>query len=1027
MKLQQQKVLYFSEGKSDKVYEVSLFDIGDDSFVVNFKYGRRGSVLREGTKTVFPVDYDEAIQIFEKLVESKEKKGYSETQNTVVEEKEEAPVFIKKSPNILSEREETILKYLKQGSLGTYTRNWKMSRVIWRAGQLKIAQAAPLLKHFFQSNDEFEQYAAIYSMAQIGDSMALAEAATILDKEQFETKTGRVAAAYLLKAGDSQAKAKVKNLALLLMPSSWKTVLGEKDSLVKSMALYFLQEKIDASALFCAYMYSFDNDLVRSAVYDVLQLLLLKVHTFKSFRYIFRASEILEDISINALIAKRIVVSKPGYESYFVMVEGRYVNALDEKQKKNPSIAFSGKTKQYFNRAIYRNVREWSRERPETYINFATELMCVLDDDTDNMGERKKGIHLYVDQEWKLERRLYPKYSRFLSLMYIVHGNSEKLKSINGQIYYLEDDMPAENSREEHLAELWNKHPQQVLKILAKSKSDFGVDFSLRIIREQKHFLELASKELLIQLIGHRKENVVELILGEVRRRYLLEKPEPEVVVALLSAPNEKARNLGMEWLQANEPLYMGNPNFIGGLLLSKNPELIDYLETLYGQTVRYKTQLEIAQLEPFFVIPVEFDIDYLQKVNHLIGETYFGELLRLTPREKIEWLASSTNTNKLFAINLAKHNQVPVFELFRNSYDEYINSEDPILRKAGIEVLSHFPDEFLLENHYQIGQYCFSEYAEVREAIVPTVKRLAQLDQSFKESLKKQLLQSLSEPETFDGLHQSSYELLTTIYGSDIESVTDREVIDLVVSDYEFAQKLGTPMLMERVDFSKLLVGELVLLSRSPVLAVRERLHAYFNENVARVNYELESALRVFNSEWPDVIDWGCTYFGEHIEARNWTLELLLYVSDHVNEKVQSFGRQMITTHFLEEKGLELMLKLQEHPTKSMQFFVTNYLDKYAKNQPNVILKLEDYFRTVLFYTNESRAAKTRIYAFLAQESVKEESVARMAIRIVDSILGTKTKRDISQNIDLLLGIHEAFPDLEIPILVKSNSEKNS
>ena len=66
MKLVQQKTLYFSEGKSDKVYEVDICE-NQDLFIVNFRYGRRGANLREGTKTVFPVAYEEALKIFNKL------------------------------------------------------------------------------------------------------------------------------------------------------------------------------------------------------------------------------------------------------------------------------------------------------------------------------------------------------------------------------------------------------------------------------------------------------------------------------------------------------------------------------------------------------------------------------------------------------------------------------------------------------------------------------------------------------------------------------------------------------------------------------------------------------------------------------------------------------------------------------------------------------------------------------------------------------------------------------------------------
>src|SRR5260221_11702421 len=69
--------LYYREGSSDKIYQVSLEPIGD-LFVVNFAYGRRGSALNTGSKTNDPVDYDEGKRIYEKLLREKKSKGYTE-------------------------------------------------------------------------------------------------------------------------------------------------------------------------------------------------------------------------------------------------------------------------------------------------------------------------------------------------------------------------------------------------------------------------------------------------------------------------------------------------------------------------------------------------------------------------------------------------------------------------------------------------------------------------------------------------------------------------------------------------------------------------------------------------------------------------------------------------------------------------------------------------------------------------------------------------------------------------------------
>ncbi|MDM8523942.1 RNA ligase family protein [Desulfococcaceae bacterium HSG8] len=69
--------LYFKQGTSDKVYNASLEEVENNSFVVNFAYGRRGATLTTGTKTKKPVNYASAKKIYDKLVKSKTSKGYA--------------------------------------------------------------------------------------------------------------------------------------------------------------------------------------------------------------------------------------------------------------------------------------------------------------------------------------------------------------------------------------------------------------------------------------------------------------------------------------------------------------------------------------------------------------------------------------------------------------------------------------------------------------------------------------------------------------------------------------------------------------------------------------------------------------------------------------------------------------------------------------------------------------------------------------------------------------------------------------
>jgi len=67
--------LYFKEGASDKIYTANIEE-ASTGCLVTFTYGRRGSALTTGTKTATPIPYEQAKQIFDKLIREKTGKGY---------------------------------------------------------------------------------------------------------------------------------------------------------------------------------------------------------------------------------------------------------------------------------------------------------------------------------------------------------------------------------------------------------------------------------------------------------------------------------------------------------------------------------------------------------------------------------------------------------------------------------------------------------------------------------------------------------------------------------------------------------------------------------------------------------------------------------------------------------------------------------------------------------------------------------------------------------------------------------------
>ena len=51
--------LFLTDGNADKIYKAELSEV-NQGWVVNFEYGRRGSSLKSGTKTISPLSYEKA-------------------------------------------------------------------------------------------------------------------------------------------------------------------------------------------------------------------------------------------------------------------------------------------------------------------------------------------------------------------------------------------------------------------------------------------------------------------------------------------------------------------------------------------------------------------------------------------------------------------------------------------------------------------------------------------------------------------------------------------------------------------------------------------------------------------------------------------------------------------------------------------------------------------------------------------------------------------------------------------------------
>ena len=110
---------------------------------------------------------------------------------------------------------------------------------------------------------------------------------------------------------------------------------------------------------FQLYLLSFKYTNLKEVVFQIIQTPFIQSRLrFKSVRYMYRNAQVVNDYDMLGLIDKKMALSPSAYSSFGVLCrKTNGCNAENEKIKKNPRIAFSKSTKDYFNKSAYKIAR----------------------------------------------------------------------------------------------------------------------------------------------------------------------------------------------------------------------------------------------------------------------------------------------------------------------------------------------------------------------------------------------------------------------------------------------------------------------------------------------------------------------------------------------------------------------------------------------------------------------------------------------------------------------------------------------
>jgi predicted DNA-binding WGR domain protein len=1019
LKLVKQVQLFFQEGSSDKVYEIDLCESGD-GYVVNFRYGRRGSPLKDGTKTIFPVALREAETLFHNLEQEKRKKGYVATG--------EAPVnlsFEPKSKGTTDKRKKTIAKILKAAALGEEPENWPLSRIIWRAGDLKLTEAIPHVIEVADPSDPFNIYSVVRTIGRCGSAKQLPFLKELQGK-QLDEATRQLVPEVILELSTGKEKELLIQAITETLPAPFKrSILAKNYSDLDVLLREFLFDLKTASNdyLIALYQITRQDPITHYFFRKIVQDLPLQFNYFKYIRHIFKTAEMLGDYSMYAVIARNIEKqdSRFGY------------NWAGSDR------AFSVKTKEYLIKRVVRTLHTFGEtEEAVSYTTMASELLLAYDDNTDLS---KPYTQTQTTYQYNSTTRRYTtiqniqhfdRYSKCNAFNYILYKNSLRYEQGKTEWRCKEPytpGNPAPETREEAFPKLWNQAPSEIIGLLSHSQCLRVHEFAHKVFKANADFEQQVETCHIICFLQSSFEITQRLGLKLACKIFQRQNPNKELLTAMLDCTLVEARKQAEQWIQELKTILFADISFIAGLLLMKTTEAHAWLRSLLTVSIFSKEQAEsiIAKVIAHLIsLKIQTEEDERQATQ--IGDTLvicFSDTLKSIPLQIIRDLFrhASPVIHALAGKILIKHDVRPE-NLPEDFLKLLLQSEHIQSRNIGIELLGQFPESLLLEKKEVLVSFCLSPMPDVRTAVKPLISKLVKVYPLFGEELVILFMPAFLMKETYEGVHADLLNLLSTELVQSLSIVSHEQTFKLLHSKFRIAQLLGAVLLKKNVNKEALTIPELVKLVSNPLEEVRIYSRMVLVSYPEKVISQKEEAIRMTDSIWDDTRIFAFGYFRTTFSPSDWNAGLLVSLCDSTKEDVQDFGREIITKCFLHEDGTEYLLKLSQHPNTRLQLFTSTYLEKYAGGNPEIIGKLKPYFITLLSQVNKGRVAKARAMDFLRKEALKDEGAAGIATEIFTRISASMAITEKAGCIEALRDIRTKYPALESAIVIKDYSD---
>ncbi|HMZ80194.1 MAG TPA: WGR domain-containing protein [Acidobacteriota bacterium] len=1075
MKLIKQTLLSFREGSSDKVYEVDLCEVSQNRYVVNYRYGRRGTTLKEGTQTVSPVSLADGERIFADLVKSKTKKGYREgaSPEPAATEPAAKPTTPLGPPNqearnqqilhLLAHPELAQRKPVTTGVLGAVRsvltgkrqpakKGWPLERVIWRAGELKLRDAAPLLIRLIGTGDALRDYCIAWALGWCGDEKTVSTLGRIYGDAATPEHVRRIACEALIKLSDPETRAEFQSDMVDRLPSPLKETArtGKSEEFTSALRGY-LESGGPSHYSVLDTIYLIDSQTVRPALLGLLKSAPLRPNYFRAFRHIFKAAEYRRDAEVFGILAYRFEKEKPmfrklgSYSSYYIDDSSQTHSTEDVKKtlkSASSKLAYSQNTRNFLRIRVWRTLRRLGELGDHDFVKMAVGVLLPYSDadahptrtstryvarPTTNQRGRHSVDYVAVTNHWDT----FAPYFAFNAILY--HHSPRYIRPKGSMVWRCKPNarpgQPVPTVREEAFPKLWEAMPVGLLHLLSESNCLPVHQFAVRALRACTEFCGQLPVDAVVMLLNRPYEITAQFGFELANVRYTPEVPDFELVLAVASCAYGAARQQAHQWITTSRDRFVKDSGFLAGLASSLYADTRVFARTLL-RSVSFTEDAAracIVKLIAHLLVLEPHQAEQAKDIAETVFTVFSAQLRTIGLNVVADLVTHPMVEVQELGGNILLNHETKAHNLPESLIHALIQSNFETIRAIGIRLLSELPDELLVNRKGVLRAICIHALPDLRQAIRPLIRRLgaAETHPDFILGFSTLLLESLLKPQPNDGV----YSHLVLVLKEDLNPMWGRQVSKelvwrLIKSRASAAQDVGGYLLKLNVAWAEeLTTDDITRLCNHEMLSVREAVQVLFQAIVPRLrgnHEEMGKAIRLLDSKWPDLRQFGVKILREEFSESDFNPQILVSLCDSIRPDIQQFGREMITRYFTEADGQEYLLKLSEHPSATLQMFATNYLEGYAAGNVERLEQLTLYFVTVLSHVNKARVAKTRILQFLEAEAIKSEAAAQLVAEVMSRQSVTMAIGDKASTIEIMVRLHQKYPSIPLPMAVK-------